>query len=158
MCLHNCKISEEYPEILDRKLNVLCQFIWNILWIVDHWWADYTLFNSVLFGFFSWILLSHDSLLPTILIKNKFDSCFAVIQFLPALDIQNWIGLHSVQLPVLINMIIFNWWCHSLKFFLCQLFMVPSERLYHKVIKDEFSLDCEKHYPTPSESSCLFMY
>lgn len=34
--------------------------------------------------------------------------------------------------------------------------MVPSERLYHKVIKDEFSLDCEKHYPTPSESSCLF--
>ena len=52
VCLHNCKISEEYPEILDRKLNVLCQFIWNILWIVDHWWADYTLFNSVLCGFF----------------------------------------------------------------------------------------------------------
>ena len=98
------------------------------------------------------------SWLFTSFVKNKFDSCFAVVQFLPALDIQNWIGLHSVRLPILTNMIIFNGWCCSLKFFLCQLFMVPSERLYHKVIKDEFSLECEKHYPTPSESSCLFMY
>jgi len=37
-----------------------------------------------------------------------------------------------------------------------QLYMVPANGLYYKVIKDEYTLDCVKPQPTASKFSFLY--